>query len=278
MIYPREVDRKRRDLLDRLSALDALLVAFSGGVDSTFLLAMAREALGKKLLAVTAHSIIYPRRETEEAVAFARLQGIEHVLLASEASDLPEFLANTPERCYYCKKYLFERLKEIAAQRRICSIAHAANVDDLKDFRPGWKAAVEMGVIAPLVDARLTKEDIRLLSKEMGLSAWNKPSMACLASRIPFGQAITEEKLRMIGEAEEFLADLGFAQYRVRCHESLARIELEIGEVQRLMDPTFRERVVRRLKEIGFSFVALDLEGYISGSLNRTIKEVPKVS
>jgi uncharacterized protein len=280
MVYLEEAHKKKQALLDNLRALDSLLVAFSGGVDSTLLLAVAREALGKKVLAVTAHSIIYPQREVEEAVSFARLQGIEHVLLASEASHLPEFVANTPERCYFCKKYLFGRLREIAEQRGIRSIAHAANMDDFDDFRPGWKAAVEMGGIAPLVDARLTKEEIRFLSREMGLSTWDKPSMACLASRIPYGEPITETKLRMIGEAEKEIASHGFTQYRVRVHGPVARIELPVSEMNRIMEPDMREKIVAKFKEIGFLYVTIDLEGYVTGSMNRGlgVPKMPKVS
>jgi len=273
MVDSKKVHKKKQALLESLKALDSLLVAFSGGVDSTFLLAMAREALGKKVLAVTAHSIVYPQRETEEAVTFARLQGIEHVLLASESSHLPEFVANTPERCYFCKKYLFVRLKEIAEQRGIRTIAHAANMDDFGDYRPGWKAAVEMGGIAPLVDARLTKEEIRFLSREMGLSTWNKPSMACLASRIPYGEPITETKLRMIGEAEKEIASHGFTQYRVRVHGPVARIELPVSDMNRIMEPDTRDKIVAKLKELGFLYVTLDLEGYVTGSMNRALKK-----
>ena len=276
MVDIEDVHKKRQVLFDNLRVLDSLLVAFSGGVDSTFLLAVAREALGKKVIAATAHSILYPQSEIEEAVAFARLHGIEQVLLASEASCLPEFLANTPERCYVCKKYLFARLREIAAQRGIRSIAHAANMDDFDDFRPGWKAAVEMEGIAPLVDARLTKEEIRFLSKEMGLTTWDKPSMACLASRIPYGESITETKLRMIGEAEKELASHGFAQYRVRHHGPVARVELQASDMNRIMEPEIKERIVAKLKELGFLYVTLDLEGYAMGSMNRAI-EVPKM-
>jgi uncharacterized protein len=272
MINPEEVERKRQALIDRLTTLDSLLVAFSGGVDSTFLLAMAHRVLGRNAVACTATSIIYPSRELKEAMAFTKRERIEHIVIPSEVMRLSFFPANNPDRCYHCKRHLFENLKNLAEQKRLRHVVHAANLDDLKDYRPGWRAAEEMGIIAPLVDAQLTKQEIRLFSKEMGLSTWDKPPMACLASRIPFGQVITEEKLRMIGEGEEFLADLGFRQYRVRCHESLARIELEIGDAQRLMDPAIREKVVCRFKEIGFTFVALDLEGYISGSLNRTIR------
>lgn len=268
--------KKKQALLDNLSALGSLIVAFSGGVDSTFLLAAAHEALGRKVIAVTAHSIIYPMSEIEEAVAFTRSRGIEHVLLASEASHLPEFVANPPERCYFCKKYLFERLREIAEERGIRSIAHAANMDDFDDFRPGWKAAVEMGGIAPLVDARLTKAEIRTLSKEMGLATWNKPSMACLASRVPYGEPITEAKLHRIGEAEKAIASHGFTQYRVRHHGSVARIELQASDMNRIMEPEIRSRIVSKLKELGFLYVTLDLEGYATGSLNRGI-EAPKI-
>jgi len=245
-------------------------------VDSTFLLAVAHEALGKKVLAATAHSIIYPAAEMEEAVAFTRGRGIEHLLLASEASHLPEFIANTPERCYFCKRYLFARLREIAEQRGIGSIAHAANMDDFDDYRPGWKAALEMGGLAPLVDARLTKEEIRSLSKEMGLATWDKPSMACLASRIPYGEPITETKLRMIGEAEKEIASHGFTQYRVRHHGPVARIELQVSDMSRIMEPAIRERIMSKLKALGFLYVTLDLEGYVTGSMNRAL-QVPKV-
>ena len=271
-----DVQKKKQALLDNLRALDSLLVAFSGGVDSTFLLAVAREALGKKVLAVTAHSVLYPRGEIEEAVAFANLHGIEHVLLASEAVHLPEFVENTSERCYVCKKYLFGKLREIAGQRGIRSIAHAANMDDFADYRPGWKAAVEMRGLAPLVDVELTKEEIRFLSKEMGLSTWDKPSMACLASRIPYGEPITDEKLQRVEEAEKAIAAHGFTQYRVRHHGPVARIELKVSDIKKFMKPEIREKVVAKLKELGFLYVTLDLEGYVTGSMNRAI-EVPKM-
>jgi uncharacterized protein len=272
MIDVKEVTSKKQALMERLRALDSLLVAFSGGVDSTFLLAFAQQALGKKAAACTATSVFYPSRESKDAVRFAKEKGIDHVIIPSDAMSLPAFSANQPDRCYHCKKYLFERLKDLAAQRGIKHIAHAANLDDLKDYRPGRRAAEEMGILAPLVDARLTKEEIRFLSREMGLASWNKPAMACLASRIPYGEGITEKKLRMIGEAEDFIAGLGFTQYRVRYHGSVARIELEPEDIRRIVEKAVRDKIVAKLRDIGFLHVALDLEGYVSGSLNRALR------
>lgn len=263
---------KKENLDSYLKDLDSLLVAFSGGVDSTFLLSVAHQILGKRVLAVTAFSQAYPSRERDEAVKIAKERGIEQVIFHSDETSLPEFTSNGPDRCYHCKRFLFSRLKEIARERGIKYIAHAANLDDLGDFRPGLKAAEEMGILAPLIDVELGKEEIRVLSREMGLPTWDKPAMACLASRIPYGVPITNERLKMVEQAEEFLANKNLTQFRVRHHGLVARVELDPSEMEMVIEPEFRKEVVDRLKEIGFLYVALDMEGYVTGSLNRTSK------
>lgn len=246
-------------------------MAYSGGVDSSFLLAMAYKALNKNLLAVTASSPIHPEWETREAEKFAKSLGVEHMIIQSKEMDRNGFISNTKERCYLCKKYLIEELLTIANHRGISHVAHGANMDDFNDYRPGFSAAQEMGVQAPLVDANLTKNDIRYLSRQMDLTSWNKPSMACLASRIPYGTPITVEDLKMIEQAEQVLTNIGFTGCRVRMHDKVARIEVDAGDIERIIDPKTRSFVVEKLRKIGFSHVAVDLEGYRQGSMNRDL-------
>lgn len=267
-----EARLKKQELISRLKEMHSLLVAFSGGVDSTFLLAVASQVLGENLLAATASSDTYPLSEKEEAAAFARESGIRHIVFDSEEHLVPEFLSNSPDRCYHCKKSLSESLIKIAGENNIEHVAHGANVDDLDDYRPGMKAANEIGLIAPLIDAGLGKDEIRFLSKEMGLITWDKPAKACLASRIPYNIPVTMERLKMVEDAEAFLLQNGFKQCRVRHHGSVARIEVESNCIDRFFEKEMRKSVVERFRAIGFDHIALDLEGYITGSMNRGIK------
>ena len=267
---------KRALLAAELRKMKSLLVAFSGGVDSAFLLTVAHEALGRKVLAVTAVSPIHPLRERTEAISFTREKDIPHLLISSNETDLPEFLANTPDKCYHCKKALCEILREIARERGIRHVAHGVNVDDLDDFRPGLQAAVEEGVIAPLMDQNLNKAEIRRLSKAMGLPQWNKPSMACLASRLPYGSAITPKKLKMIETAEAFLQDKGLRTLRVRHHGTVARIEVGDTERELILNDVVRQDIIKEFRHIGFDHIALDLEAFMSGKMNRSINPLTK--
>lgn len=262
--------RKKETALEKiLAGFDSLLIAFSGGVDSTLLLAVAKRVLKDRVIAVTSTSPFHSEREIRAAVQLAETLGATHRLLRSEVISSPELARNTPERCYFCKKALGEQLREIAEGLKIGAIAHGANLDDMDDFRPGFRAARETGMIAPLMDAGFTKADIRELSREMGLSTWNKPAMACLATRIPYNTPLTLETLKKVEQAENVILDMGFSTCRVRCHETAARIELAPDELGRMLEKSCREKVVSRLREIGFLHVALDLEGYGQGKMNR---------
>jgi len=266
-----DLTQKKERLVGLLRDTSALLVAYSGGVDSTLLLALAHEALGGQVVAATAISELFPVRERELAQRFTQKRGIEHIFLPWEVTNAPAVVTNRPDRCYHCKRSLFKELVAVAKARGIENVAHGANLDDLKDYRPGQRAASEMGILSPLIDVGLRKLEIRHLLKEMGLSSWNKPATGCLASRIPYGSPVTAKKLKMVDEAESFLLEKGVRQCRVRHHGAVARIEVERSDLAIIMEKGFREAIVKRFKDIGFVHVALDMEGYVSGSMNRVL-------
>ncbi len=246
-------------------------IAFSSGVDSTFLLKAAQEALGCRAIAVTASAASFPSREMKEAAEFCAEQGIEHIVLPFDPFTVEGFRQNPPDRCYLCKRAIFTKIKEAAAERGITYVAEGSNMDDLGDYRPGMRAIEELGIRSPLREAGLTKEEIRALSKELGLPTWSKPSYACLASRFVYGEEITEEKLGMIDKAEQLMMDLGFTQFRVRIHGTLARIEILPSEFAKLLSENVRGRIYTELKELGFSYVTMDLKGYRTGSMNEVL-------
>jgi uncharacterized protein len=268
-----ELLEKKDRLTARLKAYPSLAVAFSGGVDSAFLAAATRQVLGNRMLALKAVSPIHPQREHRAALAFAAAFDIPLRVIVTEEMAVPGFSANPPERCYLCKKYLMSRMVAQAGKLGFDQVAHGANLDDLEDYRPGYKAAKELGIAAPLIDAGLTKADIRTLSRDMGLPTWNRPSMACLASRIPYGMPLSVSVLEKVAQAENALYDLGFEVCRVRHHGNLARIEIEPGELSRLVEKRVRKELVAKLKALGYDHVSLDLEGYVQGSLNRALEE-----
>ncbi len=259
---------KQWQLEEDIKRMSSLCVAFSAGVDSTFLLASAKKALGDKAIAVTVRSSMYMKREHKEAVAFTKKMGIKHIMLDADEYSIKEFVENGKERCYYCKYAIFSKIKEVAKKYGIEYVADGSNLDDDNDFRPGMRAIKELRVESPLKKVGLSKQEIRDLSKEMGLFTWDKPAFACLASRIPYGMPITREKLEMVEKAEEYLMDLGFKQFRVRHHGELARIEVLPDERRKFFDEQTLDDITRAYKEIGFKYVTMDLEGYRMGSLN----------
>jgi len=247
----------------------ALAVAFSGGVDSSLLLAAAVDSLGDRVVALTAVSALHPAREIRTAVDIASRLGVRHVLIRTDEMRQPAFRANTPERCYLCKKMIFERLIATAAAMGTHQLAHGVNMDDFEDFRPGLRAAAEMAIRAPLVDARLSKAEVRRLARERGLPNWNRPAKACLASRVPYDTPLSHSLLAQVEAAENLLEDMAFEGGRVRCHGPLARIELATeADMVRVISPECRQRLVQGMKNIGFTYVALDMEGYRQGSMN----------
>ena len=267
----RELKDKLDDLKAYLKQLNSVAVAFSSGVDSTFLLKVAADTLGDSVIAVTAASCSFPKRELNEAVAFCKREGIRHFMCESEELNIEGFAQNPENRCYICKKELFTKIQKIADEHKIEYVIEGSNVDDDGDYRPGLLAVAELGIKSPLKACNLTKADIRMLSKYLNLPTWEKPSFACLSSRFVYGETITEEKLAMVDQAEQLLFDMGFHQVRVRIHGMMARIEIEPAEFAELMKEENRKEIITKFKQYGFTYVTLDLQGYRTGSMNETL-------
>ena len=259
-------------LLSSLCSAESAVLAYSGGVDSSFLL-KAMKLSGMRFLAVTAFSGTMPEKDFQDAVSFAKETGADHLVIHTDELSNESFVSNPHDRCFYCKEELFRKLQEIAAERGCRHVFDGTNTDDLDDYRPGLKAAALYGVRSPLAESGFSKEDIRRMSRELGLSAWDRPSSPCLSSRFPYGRRITLSGLRQVEKAEAFLRGLGLQELRVRNHGEIARIEVAEKDMQVLLEPDNRIKITEALKALGFSFVALDLEGYASGSLNRALRK-----
>lgn len=267
------MDSKYRKLEQIIEDCGSMAVAYSGGTDSTLLMHAARSVLGDRACAITAKVQAVPLSEIEEASVYCRERGIRHSILEMDQLSIPGFAENTEDRCYICKKALFTRILSEAERMGYSVVAEGSNADDSHDYRPGMRAIRELGVVSPLLEAGLAKQDIYRLSEELGLPTASKPSYACLATRIPYGDRITEEKLRRADLSEQYLRELGFGQVRVRVHGPVARIEAAPSEIGRFMQSSLRESVCGKLKEYGFSYVSLDLSGYRTGSMNEVLDE-----
>ena len=260
-------------LKDVLLRLERVLVAYSGGVDSTLLLKVSRDVLGNEVVAVTTSSRTYPDRELEEAKEIAKMLGVRHVIIETHELENDKFASNPPERCYYCKNELFSKLWEIARKFRLNHVLDGSNSDDVNDYRPGARAAEEHGVRSPLREAGLTKDEIRALSREMNLPTWDKPPAACLASRFPYGSRITPEKLSQVEKAENVIRAVGIKQVRVRHHGNTARIEVPPADFRKLLNTCTSGQIVQEMKRLGYDYVTLDLEGYRTGSMNEPLRK-----
>jgi uncharacterized protein len=263
---------KQQRLFDQLRALRSVIVAFSGGTDSAYLAWTATQALGEQALSVTAISPSFSAHDRMQALTFATLHRLNYQVIETHEVTNPEYAANQPNRCYHCKVELFEQLVKLRQERGIDAIAYGVNLDDMRDFRPGHRAAAEYGIATPLLDARLTKAEIRSLSRAVGLSTWDRPAAACLSSRIPYGTPVTIDELLRIERAETVLRDLGFRQFRVRAHGDTARIEFDSPELARAQLAPLVETIARGIRNSGFTYVTFDPEGYRQGSLNAALK------
>jgi uncharacterized protein len=262
---------KERRLFSQLASLPSVIVALSGGIDSAYLAWAAHQALGERALSVTAISASYSSFDRQQVESFLRFSGVRHEFVDTHELENPAYRVNDPNRCYYCKDELFTVLDALATQRRIAAVAYGVNADDLSDFRPGQRAAAEHRVLTPLLDAQLHKLEIRFLANSAGLPMWDRPASACLSSRLPYGTEVTPERLTLVERGEDALRKLGFRQFRVRLHDTLARVEIAPEELPRALSPDMATAISAALKAAGFAYVTLDLEGYRQGSLNENL-------
>lgn len=270
------VDIKYQNLKERLKSLGSLAIAFSGGIDSYFLLYAAKEALGENVLAITVNGSMYLEKEVVESKKLARVLGVKHIIIDADEFEIEGFVNNESNRCYYCKKAIFTKIKEVSKENGILFVADGTNADDINDYRPGLKALKELNIMSPLQEEGIAKKEIRELSRKLNISIWNKPSMACLASRIPYGVKINAENLKMVEKCEMYLYDYGYRGFRVRYHGDLARIEMNPNDIQKFISSTNNSELIAYFKEVGFTYVTLDLEGYKVGSMNHVLDKSEK--